>query len=474
MENSIKKSKYKIIKKLGQGSFGAAYEVLNINDNKKYVIKEIQKKEASKSELEDLIKEAKILSTINHCNVVKYFESFEENNTFNIVMEFCEGSDLKNFINEHKQSNKKIEEKQIYLFIHDICKGLLDIHSKKLIHRDLKPANIFLTKDLKIKIGDFGITKQLTTYYQYAKTQCGTWIYMAPEIINGEKYNYKVDSWSLGCIIYELCELNYCFYSKSILELVNNIKESKFKKIEKDDYGEQLKTIINSLLEKDYKKRASIEDTLKKVNSYLKDHLPINFESNILLDNYCYKHYLIDWLKKPNQNNNNLNDIKLLYRGSRDGFQAKTFHEKCNNKGETLVIIKSNDNFIFGGYTELNWDNTTWNGKVGDGNNARRNGNGNEFVFTLENPHNIVPSKFNMKKEWLNHSICCDKNLGPIFGCNDIRIEDECNVNNNSFTFYDFQPGEYCFDDTTGKKRLLFTGTKKFLVKEIEVFNVIR
>ena len=111
MENSIKNSKYKIIRKLGQGSFGAAYEVLNINDNKKYVIKEIQKKETSKNELEDLVKEAKILSTINNSNVVKYFESFEENNTFNIVMEFCEGSDLKQYIDEHKQSNKKIEEK---------------------------------------------------------------------------------------------------------------------------------------------------------------------------------------------------------------------------------------------------------------------------------------------------------------------------------------------------------------------------
>lgn len=106
--------------------------------------------------------------------------------------------------------------------------------------------------------------------------------------------------------------------------------------------------------------------------------------------------------------------------------------------------------------------------------NQRRNGKGNEFIFTLKNPHNIPPSKFNMKKEWLNHSICCDKSLGPIFGCNDIRIENECNIRNNSFSYYDFQPGEYCFNDTTGKKRLLFTGEKNYKVKEIEVYNIIR
>ena len=79
-----------------------------------------------------------------------------------------------------------------------------------------------------------------------------------------------------------------------------------------------------------------------------------------------------------------------------------------------------------------------------------------------------------MKKSWLNHSICCDANLGPIFGCNDIRIENNCNITNNRFTYYDFQNGEYCFEDTTGHKRLLFTGKPSFLVQEIEVFQVIR
>ena len=88
MLNSIKNSKYRVIKRLGQGAFGAAYEVSNINDHKKYVIKEIQMKEASKEEADQLKKESKILSSINNDNVVKYYESFTENGTFNIVMEF--------------------------------------------------------------------------------------------------------------------------------------------------------------------------------------------------------------------------------------------------------------------------------------------------------------------------------------------------------------------------------------------------
>ena len=203
----------------------------------------------------------------------------------------------------------------------------------------------------------------------------------------------------------------------------------------------------------------------------------VNIDSKILEHNNNYENYLIQWLEKPNNNNLSkakIKDIKLLYRGSRDGFTSQSFHYKCDNKGETLTIIKSNDNYIFGGYTEINWDSTIWNGICGENNNARREGKGNEFVFTLKNPHNIPPSKYNMKKNWLNHSICCDVNLGPIFGCNDIRIEDNCNIKENKFTYYDFQKGEFCFEDTTGHKRLLFTGKTSFLVKEIEVYKIIR
>ena len=199
--------------------------------------------------------------------------------------------------------------------------------------------------------------------------------------------------------------------------------------------------------------------------------------SNILLFENYYKNILINWLKNPkNDKNENkkLNNIKLIYRGSRDGFQAKIFHEKCDNKGETLIIIESKDNYIFGGYTEINWDSTIWNKIIGEKNNTIRKGNGNEFIFTLKNPYLIKPSKYNIKKKYLNNSICCDSNLGPIFGCNDIRIEDNCNINENKFTYYDYIKDECGFIDNTGKKRLLFTGKNSFLVKEIEVFNIIR
>ena len=94
---------YKIINKLGQGSFGSAYKVINIKDKKYYVLKQILLDEAKKEEKDQLMKEAIILSKLNNDHVVKYFNSFMENNSFNIIMEFCEGLDLRKFINSIKR-----------------------------------------------------------------------------------------------------------------------------------------------------------------------------------------------------------------------------------------------------------------------------------------------------------------------------------------------------------------------------------
>ena len=126
-------------------------------------------------------------------------------------MEFCENKDLKSFINNHKDDDQYINEEVIYNIVLDICYGIKEIHLNNLIHRDLKPDNLFISKDYKIKIGDFGISKKLINSLKYANTGNGTYNYMAPEMINGQKYNKKVDIWALGCILYELFTLNLCF-----------------------------------------------------------------------------------------------------------------------------------------------------------------------------------------------------------------------------------------------------------------------
>ena len=310
MDDIFNNQKYKIISKLGQGSFGSAFKVLNKEDNMIYVIKQISLNEAKKEEIESIKKEAAILSKIKNEHIVKYFDSFTEQNTFNIVMEYCDGLDLRKYINEHRESGKPIDEPLIYYFIIDICLGLKEIHSQNLIHRDLKPDNLFITSDEKIKIGDFGIAKQLNNANEYAKTQVGTMLYMAPEIINGEKYNNKVDMWSLGCIIHELCTLNYCFSGLSINELIKKITNVKHEKINSSLYGSFMQKLIDSLLDQDPHKRPKTDEILNSVRMHIVE-MVIDKMTQLLEKDEVYQNYLIE---RNIQNSIDQVDINVLNR----------------------------------------------------------------------------------------------------------------------------------------------------------------
>ena len=159
---------YKIIELLSQDSLVSTYKVLNEEDNCVYIIKKINLKGVEKEDINSIKKELEILSKLNSENVIKYFDSFEDNETLNIIMENFEGLNLRKYINDHKNSNNFIQKGIVYHIILEICKSLSEIHKKDLIHRDLKPENIYLTSDFKVKIGD-GICKQLRNVIEDAK-----------------------------------------------------------------------------------------------------------------------------------------------------------------------------------------------------------------------------------------------------------------------------------------------------------------
>ena len=258
----INSKKYKKIKELGNGAFGAVYLVFNESENKNYAIKQIPIENKNENEINSIENEVKILSKIGNDNndnnhIIKYYDSCKDKRHFNILMEYCGDKNLKKFINEYKEKKEFIDENIIYNFILDICLGIKTIHKNKIIHRDLKPENLFLTKDNRIKIGDFGISKQLTTINQYANSMVGTSNYMAPEILKNNYYNYKVDIWAFGCIIYELLTLKVCFVGQSAL--YNKITELKLGTINTKIYNSKWRALVGSLLKKNYLERPSID-----------------------------------------------------------------------------------------------------------------------------------------------------------------------------------------------------------------------
>ncbi len=248
---------YKILEKIGKGTFGIVYKAKRINESLIYVIKQISLSGLTDFQIKQVKSEAKILSLINSKYVVKYYESFLENDDLNIVMEYCDNGDLCNYISKQK---KPLKEDLIWQMFIKITLGLIAIHKMKILHRDIKTLNIFLNKNMEIKIGDLGVAKQLNQA-SFANTIIGTPYYLSPEMCEDKPYNQKSDVWALGCILYELCTYRHPFDASNHGALILKIL-----KAEPDPilaiYSSKLQKLVKQILEKDCEKRPNCWDIL--------------------------------------------------------------------------------------------------------------------------------------------------------------------------------------------------------------------
>ena len=212
-------------------------------------------------------------------------------------------------------------------------KGVVELHKLKIIHRDLKPANIFLTEDYKrIKIGDMNISKVLK--HDLTKTQIGTPYYLAPEIWNKQAYDYKVDIFSLGVLIFELAALKHPFKGESAYELGKKIVFEKAPLLP-NCYSKELSYIVNKCLIKDDNKRPSAIEVLehrlvgKMVNKYKL--------WNLMSDSGLGDCVLLDTIKIPRKlvNINDKLPKRALTRSKSE--KGKRSQGKLQNKIDKLV-----------------------------------------------------------------------------------------------------------------------------------------
>ena len=257
---------YQIIKeRIGAGTYATVYKVQRKIDKQILVLKKIPfYLNENKANIEDAKNEARILKQLEYKYIVKCFDSFEENNSLNIVMEYCEKGDLATLLKDYKQKNKYLPENIIWKFFIQISLGLAYIHYHKILHRDLKTLNIFLTKNLDVKIGDLGVAKILQNTL-HAYTFIGTPFYLSPEICEEKPYNEKSDVWALGCVLYELCTFKHPYNAKNQPALFLKIISGNYEPIgDNYNYSNDLKKMVDSLLEKNYMNRPSMKDIIIK------------------------------------------------------------------------------------------------------------------------------------------------------------------------------------------------------------------
>jgi hypothetical protein len=149
----------------------------------------------------------------------------------------------------------------------------------------------------------------------------------------------------------------------------------------------------------------------------------------------------------------------LLYRGTRDGFGADDFHEKCDGKGRNIVVVKSRNGNVFGGYTSVSWDSV-----------SKYKSDPNAFLFSLVNKTNS-PVKINIGSIGGAEAICCSGECGPTFGAGpDLYIQSHGNTGEHNFSNLGRTYANANYRYGASESKLLMTGTYKFQVDEVEVF----
>lgn len=256
------KWKYHITNKvLGHGSFGKVFLAEGSTDPSfKVAIKAVSIRKLG-DQMKKIKDEIKILETLDHPNIVKYYETYENWEFLYIVMEYCPGGDLFDLIT--KRSKEQLKETVVATIMKDLLKALNHCHSSNVVHWDIKPENIMVGEDGHIKLIDFGLSKQNQTTNSKMSEQVGTPYYVAPEVLNGN-YTSKCDLWSLGVVFYIMLSGYLPFVGEDADEVYMKIKEGDFTFEHKEFklVTSDAKDLLNHLLEVNYNKWYSATDAL--------------------------------------------------------------------------------------------------------------------------------------------------------------------------------------------------------------------
>ncbi|MGZ3770203.1 MAG: protein kinase domain-containing protein [Bdellovibrio sp.] len=259
--------KYILLERLATGGMAEVYLSKStgaVGVNKFVAIKRILPQYSDHQEFIEMFKEeAKIAVNLNHGNVVSIYDFGVERSQFFLVMEYVEGRNLRQVLNELKKSNTQFVIEQIVYMIKEVAAGLDHAHRcldgttgkpLNIVHRDMSPQNIMISFEGEVKIIDFGIAKAET---QLEATKAGTlkgkYGYMSPEQADGQSIDPRTDIFSLGIVLWELLANDRLFTSNSEAAILRKIRECQIPSIRKinPSVPPELEVIVNKALAKD-------------------------------------------------------------------------------------------------------------------------------------------------------------------------------------------------------------------------------
>lgn len=252
---------YKIIKEIGEGAFGKAYLATHILLNINVVLK------CGLIDDPNIVREIYYHKQLKHKNIVSLYEVIKTENHLWIALEYCQGGELYYYIYE----KKRLELDECRNIFFQIVLGVKYVHSLNLSHRDLKLENILLADQKRtiVKLTDFGFIREFNPQSRkFLSTICGTTVYMAPELLTGQKYSgFVIDIWSMGVILYTMLNGMLPFDDDDEMKIQHKVINTE--PMFYDHVPIDVNQLISKMLLKDPNQRPSLNEILN--SSYLID-----------------------------------------------------------------------------------------------------------------------------------------------------------------------------------------------------------
>ncbi|XP_002165681.3 serine/threonine-protein kinase PLK4 isoform X1 [Hydra vulgaris] len=253
-EDSI--DNYEVFELLGRGSFAVVYRAVHKPTCKEVAIKMIDKKKLqSSSMMKRVCNEVEIHCQLKHPSILEMYGSFEDSNYVYLILELCHNGELQQYLKK-----SPMNEEQARKTIREVIIGLLYLHSHGILHRDLSLGNILLTKNMDIKIADFGLAAKLNMPTDKHYTMCGTPNYISPEIATRSPHGLESDVWSLGCMLYTLLVGKPPFDTEGVKTTLNRVVMADYSVPKYLSF--EAKDLIDKLLKKNPNDRITLSGIL--------------------------------------------------------------------------------------------------------------------------------------------------------------------------------------------------------------------
>ena len=317
MSNFEKFGKYLLLEKLAAGGMAEVYLAKSAGANgvNKFVaIKRILPHLSTNQDFVEMFKqEAKVAVNLNHSNIVSIYEFGIEKGQFFIVMEFVEGRNLRQIINELKKSNRSVKIEEAIYIVKEAASGLdnahrcVDQHTGRplnITHRDMSPQNIMISFEGESKVIDFGIAKKTEDTKEETKagTLKGKFAYMSPEQAEGDDVDPRTDIFALGIILWELLANDRLFTGSNENAILRKVRECQIPQIRKINplVPQELERIVNKALAKDrnvrYQTAANMQKDLNRfLNTQYPDFSTQDFSKTII---ECFKSAYLEGREK--------------------------------------------------------------------------------------------------------------------------------------------------------------------------------